>query len=83
MISARAAVGLSAGPTVPARLTGRGRFIEGGVQAQAGDERNGLRQRLAAVEQVEDGVAAVAHQHQGTLRQPAAQLQEVESQEVV
>ena len=36
----------------------------------------GLRQRLAAVEQVEDGVAAVAHQHQGTLRQPAAQLQD-------
>ena len=47
------------------------RFIEGGIQAQAGDEGNGLSQRLAAVEQVQYGVAAVAHQHQGALRQPA------------
>ena len=62
------------GTTVLTGLTGRGRFIEGGVQAQTGDQDNGLSQRLAAVEQVEDGVAAVAHQHQGALRQPAAQL---------
>ena len=39
-------------PIWPARLTGRGRFIEGGVQTQAGDEGNGLSQGLAAVEQV-------------------------------
>ena len=63
-------------PTVLTGLTGWGRFIKGGVQAQAGDEGNGLSQRLAAVEQVQDGVAAVAHQHQGAVGQPAAQLQD-------
>ena len=56
------------------RLTGWRWRVQGGVQAQAGDEGNGLSQRLAAVEQVQDGVAAVAHQHQGAVGQPAAQL---------
>jgi len=47
------------------RLTvGRGR-IEGGVQAQSGDEGDRLAQGLAAVEQVEDGVAAVPHSTRG------------------
>ena len=48
--------------------------IEGGVQAQFGDEGHRLAQRLAAVEQVEDGVAVVPHQHQRPVGQPAAQL---------
>ena len=63
-------------PPVLARLTGWRWRIKGGVQAQAGDEGNGLSQRLAAVEQVQDGVAAVAHQHHGPVGQPAAQLQD-------
>ena len=63
-------------PTVLTGLTGWGRFIKGGVQAQAGDEGNGLSQRLAAVEQVQHGVAAVAHQRQGAVGQPATQLQD-------
>ena len=58
------------------RLTGwRGR-IEGGIQAQSGDQGNGFRQGLAAVQQVEHSVAVVPHQHQRPLRQPAAQLQD-------
>ena len=47
--------------------------VEGGVQAQSGDESDGLKQGLTAVEQVEDGVAVVPHQHQRSVGQPAAQ----------
>ena len=43
------ALGLSSGSR-PLGLTGRGRFIEGRVQAQSGDEGNGFTEGLAAVE---------------------------------
>ena len=61
-------------PAILTRLTGRRCRIEGGVQAQSGDEGDGFTERLAAVEQVQHGVAVVPHQDQGALGQPAAQL---------
>ena len=54
-------------------LTGGRWSIQGGVQAQSGDESDRLAQGLTAVEQVQDGIAVVAHQHQRPLGQPAAQ----------
>ena len=54
-------------------LTRRRWRVEGGVQAQTGNEGDRLGQGLAAVEQVRHGVAVVAHQHQRALGQPPAQ----------
>ena len=56
------------------RLTVGRWSIEGGVQAQSGNQSNRLTQGLAAVEEVEDRVAVVSHQHQGPMGQPPAQL---------
>ena len=50
--------------TVLSRLTGWRRCVEGGVQAQTGDQGDRLGQGLAAMEQVQHGIAVVAHQHQ-------------------
>ena len=61
--------------TVLSRLTGWRWSIEGGIQAQTGDECDRLGQGLTAVEQVEHGIAIVAHQHQRAVGQPATQLQ--------
>ena len=61
-------------PAVLTRLTGWRWRIQGGVQAQSGDQGNGFAEGLAAVEQIQYGVAVVSHQHQGTFGQPATQL---------
>ena len=51
-------------------------MVKASIQAQSGDQRNGLTEGLAAVEQVQHGVAVVSHDHQGAVGQPAAQLQD-------
>ena len=56
-------------------LTRRRGIVEGGVQEQPCDDGNGLRHRLAEVEQTQDDVAAVCHQHRRTVGQPPAQLE--------
>ena len=48
-------------PAILPRLTVRRWSIQSRVQAQSGDEGDGLAQGLAAMEQVEDGVAIVPH----------------------
>ena len=50
--------------------------MKASIQAQSGDQRDGLTEGLAAVEQVQHGVAVVSHDHQGAVGQPAAQLQD-------
>ena len=57
---------LHPGPAHPARFTGRRGCVEGGIQAQPGDEGNRIAEGLTGMEQVQDSVAAIPHQYQGT-----------------
>ena len=60
-------------PSVLTRLAGWRWGVEGGVQAQSGNEDHRLTQGLAAVQEIKHGVAVVAHQHNGPVGEPAAQ----------
>ena len=46
------------------------------IQPKAGDEGDGMHQRLAEMQQFKHGVTAVGHQHQGPVGQPATQLED-------
>ena len=58
-------------PAVLTRLTEWCWYIQGGVQAQSGDQGDGLTQGLAAAERIQHGIAVVPHQHQGAMGKPA------------
>ena len=61
-------------PTFLARRPWRRWGVEGGVQAQSGDEGHRFAEGLAGVEQIKHGVAVVSYQHQLPMGQPATQL---------
>jgi hypothetical protein len=49
----------------------RSRFVEGGIQPQAGDEGDRIGELAASVEQFERGVGTIGYCHDLALRIPA------------
>ncbi len=72
----RQAAALHARATALARAARRGRFVEGGVQAQPGDDGDRVAQAGAAGQQRDGRVAAIGDDDEQTLREPAAQEQQ-------
>src|SRR5215210_4623032 len=65
------AFSLEARPPYLARASWRSRFVEGGIQAQTGDEGDRSSQPAAAIEQLQGSVSAIGYSHDLALRIPA------------
>src|SRR5215210_8159828 len=55
----RQALALESGPSYLAGIAWRGRFVEGGIQAQAGDEGDRLGESAAAIEELQRRISAI------------------------
>src|SRR4029450_12460257 len=72
----RQALTLKSGPSYLAGIAWRGWFVEGSIQAQAGDEGNRLGESAAAIEEFQRRISAIGDGYQLAFWVPTPHLQE-------